>query len=240
MGKTVTIATKVTTETLAALEAMALRRHTSVYDLVLSAIMMLLRLGSKQVALSDTVKRSWHAFEHEFGALSVANLATLKQQDIVIKDAIYRVFQHGKQEATLMHMGNSFLSQPGIVNINHEQIVAMVMQTAYPKTYQLLKQVQEENRLNSMMHAISFLIHEYCDQMLDQQIDELFGDNSRAENCRSLDDQRPYKHKRSKTIYSKDRQTTINFENDEQGQELQPTDRKRPLEEARFEDEDGI
>ena len=58
MSKTATIATKITTETLAALEAMAARRGTSVYELVLSSVLMLLRLGSKKIAMSDTVMRN--------------------------------------------------------------------------------------------------------------------------------------------------------------------------------------
>lgn len=235
MSKTATIATKVTQETLSALELMAQRRGTSVYELVLSAIMMLLRLGSKRVALSDTVKRSWHAFEHEYGALSVANLATLKQQDLVIKDAIYRVFQKGKQEATLIHMTNAFMSEPGSVNINHEEIMAMVMRTAYPKTYNMLKQIQEENHLNSMMHAITWLINQHCEDVMDEQIDELFSDNRRAENTRDTDQQH-YKRKNNKTINSK--QYTMSF--DEQGQELPTTDREQPMGTVSFEDEEGI
>lgn len=230
-----TIATKVTTETLAALELMAMKRGTSVYDLVLSAIMMLLRLGSKQVALSDTVKRSWHAFEHEYGSLSTANLATLKQQDLTIQDAIYRVTQKDKKDATLMYMGRSFFSQSGRVVVNQEDIVAMVMRTAYPKTYQLLRNIQEEQRLPSVMGAISYLIDEYHTDMLDRQVEELFSDNARADNNRRMDEQRPYKRKHAKSV----NQMEMNFDNDEQGQELPQTDREREMG-SPFSEDEGI
>lgn len=236
MSKTQTIATKVTTETLAALEALAASRGTSVYELVLSAIMMLLRLGSKRVALSDTVKRSWHAFEHEYGSLSSANLATLKQQDIIIEDAIYRVRQKGKDEATLMHMGRSFFDQSGKVELNHETIVSMVLRTAYPKTWQLLKEIQQDRHLPSIMGAITHLINEYHGDMIEEQIEELFSDNARAENTRDINSQQPYKRKNNKTINSK--QYTMSF--DEQGQELQQTDQPHGVEATQFEDEEGI
>ena len=150
MSKTATIATKITTETLAALEAMAARRGTSVYELVLSSVLMLLRLGSKKIALSDTVMRNWHAFEHEYGSLSAANLATLKQQDLTIQDAIYRVTQKGKKDATLIYMARPFFCEAK-VSQNNEDIVALVLRTAYPSTYRMLEEIKTENRLNSVM-----------------------------------------------------------------------------------------
>ena len=233
MGKTATIATKVTTETLAALELMAHRRRTSVYDLVLSAIVMLLRIGGKKQALSPRMKESWHAFEHLYGALSSANIATLKQKDLEIQDAVYRVTQKGKKQPTLIYMSRPFFGE-SVVSQNNEDIVALVMKTAYPSTYNMLKEVQEQEGLPSMMGAISHLLHMHYGQMMEEQIGELFGDNERAENNRNMKEQQPYVRKNNKTIYSK--QIEFAFD-DEQGQELSKTDRQHEVGEALTEDE---
>lgn len=238
MSKTATIATKITTETLAALEAMAARRGTSVYELVLSSVLMLLRLGSKKIALSDAVMRNWHVFEHEYGSLSAANLATLKQQDLNIQDAIYRVTQKGKKDATLIYMARPFFCEAK-VSQNNEDIVALVLRTAYPSTYRMLEEIKTENRLNSVMGAISYLIHEYHGNCIEREIDDLFSDNARAENNRDMRDQQPMKRKHHKGI--DERQTTMNFDamdyDDEQRQELPQTDRQHTMGEAFAEDE---
>ena len=238
MSKTATIATKITTETLAALEAMAARRGTSVYELVLSSVLMLLRLGSKKIALSDAVMRNWHVFEHEYGSLSAANLATLKQKDLTIQDAIYRVTQKGKKDATLIYMARPFFCEAK-VSQNNEDIVTMVLRTAYPSTYRMLEEIKTENRLNSVMGAISHLIHEYHGNCIEREIEDLFSDNARAENNRDLRDQQPMKRKHHKGI--DERQTTMTFDamdyDDEQRQELPQTDRQHTMGEAFAEDE---
>ena len=240
MSKTATIATKITTETLAALEAMAARRGTSVYELVLSSVLMLLRLGSKKIALSDAVMRNWHVFEHEYGSLSAANLATLKQKDLTIQDAIYRVTQKGKKDATLIYMARPFFCEAN-VSQNNEDIVTMVLRTAYPSTYRMLEEIKTENRLNSVMGAISYLIHEYHGNCIEREIEDLFSDNARAENNRDLRDQQPMKRKHHKGI--DERQTTMTFDemdyDDEQRQELPQTDRQHTMGEA-FADDEGI
>lgn len=238
MSKTATIATKITTETLAALEAMAARRGTSVYELVLSSVLMLLRLGSKKIALSDAVMRNWHVFEHEYGSLSAANLATLKQQDLTIQDAIYRVTQKGKKDATLIYMARPFFCEAK-VSQNNEDILALVLRTAYPSTYRMLDEIKKENRLNSVMGAISYLIHEYHGNCIEREIEDLFSDNARAENNRDMRDQQPMKRKHHKGI--DERQTTMTFDamdyDDEQRQELPQTDRQHTMGEAFAEDE---
>lgn len=238
MSKTATIATKITTETLAALEAMAARRGTSVYELVLSSVLMLLRLGSKKIALSDAVMRNWHVFEHEYGSLSAANLATLKQQDLNIQDAIYRVMQKGKKDATLIYMARPFFGEAK-VSQNNEDILALVLRTAYPSTYRMLDEIKKENRLNSVMGAISYLIHEYHGNCIEREIEDLFSDNARAENNRDMRDQQPMKRKHHKGI--DERQTTMTFDamdyDDEQRQELPQTDRQHTMGEAFAEDE---
>ena len=240
MSKTATIATKITTETLAALEAMAARRGTSVYELVLSSVLMLLRLGSKKIALSDAVMRNWHVFEHEYGSLSAANLATLKQQDLTIQDAIYRVTQKGKKDATLIYMARPFFCEAN-VSQNNEDIVTMVLRTAYPSTYRMLEEIKTENRLNSVMGAISYLIHEYHGNCIEREIEDLFSDNARAENNRDLRDQQPMKRKHHKGI--DERQTTMTFDAlayaDDHRQELPQTDRQHTMGEA-FADDEGI
>ena len=238
MSKTATIATKITTETLSAMEEMAERRGTSVYELVLSSVLMLLRLGSKKIAMSDTVMRNWHVFEHEYGSLSAANLATLKQQDLTIQDAIYRVTQKGKKDATLIYMARPFFGEAK-VSQNNEDIVTLVLRTAYPSTYRMLEEIKTENRLNSVMGAISYLIHEYHGNCIEREIEDLFSDNSRAENNRDLRDQQPMKRKHHKGI--DERQTTITFDamdyDDEQRQELPKADREPAMGEAFAEDE---
>ena len=238
MSKTATIATKITTETLSAMEEMAERRGTSVYELVLSSVLMLLRLGSKKIAMSDTVMRNWHVFEHEYGSLSAANLATLKQQDLTIQDAIYRVTQKGKKDATLIYMARPFFGEAK-VSQNNEDIVTLVLRTAYPSTYRMLEEIKTENRLNSVMGAISYLIHEYHGNCIEREIEDLFSDNARAENNRDLRDQQPMKRKHHKGI--DERQTTMTFDamdyDDEQGQELPKTDRQHTMGEAFAEDE---
>ena len=238
MSKTATIATKITTETLSAIEEMAARRGTSVYELVLSSVLMLLRLGSKKIALSDTVMRNWHVFEHEYGSLSAANLATLKQQDLTIQDAIYRVTQKGKKDATLIYMARPFFGEAK-VSQNNEDIVTLVLRTAYPSTYRMLEEIKTENRLNSVMGAISYLIHEYHGNCIEREIEDLFSDNSRAENNRDLRDQQPMKRKHHKGI--DERQTNMTYDemdyDDEQGQELPKTDREPAMGEAFAEDE---
>lgn len=234
MSKTATIATKVTTETLSALELMATRRGTSVYELVLSAIVMLLRMGSKKQALSPRVMQSWHAFEQMYGSLSVANLATLNQQDLDIQDAIYRVTQKGKKDATLIYMARPFFNEAK-ANQNNEYIVDMVLRTAYPSTYKMLKEIQEAEGLNSTMGVISHLIHIHYGDLMERQIGELFNDNARAENARDINEQRPYKRKHAKSVNQM--QTTINFDEHEQGQELPQTDRQHEMGEAFAEDE---
>ena len=238
MSKTATIATKITTETLAALEAMAARRGTSVYELVLSSVLMLLRLGSKKIAMSDTVMRNWHVFEHEYGSLSAANIATLKQQDLTIQDAIYRVTQKGKKNATLIYMARPFFGEAK-VSQNNEDIVTLVLRTAYPSTYRMLEEIKTENRLNSVMGVISYLIHEYHGNCIEREIENLFSDNSRAENNRDLRDQQPMKRKHHKGI--DERQTNMTFDamdyDDEQRQELPQTDRQHTMGEAFAEDE---
>ena len=238
MSKNETGATKINTETLAALEAMAARRGTSVYELVLSSVLMLLRLGSKKIAMSDTVMRNWHVFEHEYGSLSAANLATLKQQDLTIQDAIYRVTQKGKKDATLIYMARPFFGEAK-VSQNNEDIVTLVLRTAYPSTYRMLEEIKTENRLNSVMGVISYLIHEYHGNCIEREIEDLFSDNSRAENNRDLRDQQPMKRKHHKGI--DERQTNMTFDamdyDDEQRQELPQTDRQHTLGEAFAEDE---
>ena len=238
MSKTATIATKITTETLSAMEEMAERRGTSVYELVLSSVLMLLRLGSKKIAMSDTVMRNWHVFEHEYGSLSAANLATLKQQDLTIQDAIYRVTQKGKKDATLIYMARPFFGEAK-VSQNNEDIVTLVLRTAYPSTYRMLEEIKTENRLNSVMGAISYLIHEYHGNCIEREIEDLFSDNARAENNRDMRDQQPMKRKHHKGI--DERQTTMTFDamdyDDEQGQELPKTDREPAMGEAFAEDE---
>ena len=238
MSKTATIATKITTETLSAMEEMAERRGTSVYELVLSSVLMLLRLGSKKIAMSDTVMRNWHVFEHEYGSLSAANLATLKQQDLTIQDAIYRVTQKGKKDATLIYMARPFFGEAK-VSQNNEDIVTLVLRTAYPSTYRMLEEIKTENRLNSVMGAISYLIHEYHGNCIEREIEDLFSDNARAENNRDLRDQQPMKRKHHKGI--DERQTTMTFDamdyDDEQGQKLPKTDRESAMGEAFAEDE---
>lgn len=238
MSKTATIATKITTETLSALEEMAARRGTSVYELVLSSVLMLLRLGSKKIAMSDTVMRNWHVFEHEYGSLSAANLATLKQQDLTIQDAIYRVTQKGKKDATLIYMARPFFGEAK-VSQNNEDIVTMVLRTAYHSTYRMLEEIKTENRLNSVMGAISYLIHEYHGNCIEREIEYLFSDNARAENNRDLRDQQHMKRKHHKGI--DERQTTMTFDamdyDDEQRQELPQTDRQHTMGEAFAEDE---
>ena len=238
MSKTATIATKITTETLSAMEEMAERRGTSVYELVLSSVLMLLRLGSKKIAMSDTVMRNWHVFEHEYGSLSAANLATLNQQDLTIQDAIYRVTQKGKKDATLIYMARPFFGEAK-VSQNNEDIVTLVLRTAYPSTYRMLEEIKTENRLNSVMGSISYLIHEYHGNCIEREIEDLFSDNARAENNRDLRDQQPMKRKHHKGIY--ERQTTMTFYaidyDDEQGQELPKTDREPAMGEAFAEDE---
>ena len=238
MSKTATIATKITTETLSAMEEMAARRGTSVYELVLSSVLMLLRLGSKKIAMSDTVMRNWHVFEHEYGSLSAANLATLKQQDLTIQDAIYRVTQKGKKDATLIYMARPFFGEAK-VSQNNEDIVTLVLRTAYPSTYRMLEEIKTENRLNSVMGAISYLIHEYHGNCIEREIEDLFSDNARAENNRDLRDQQPMKRKHHKGI--DERQTNMNFDamdyDDEQRQELPQTDRQHTMGEAFAEDE---
>ena len=238
MSKTATIATKITTETLSAIEEMAARRGTSVYELVLSSVLMLLRLGSKKIAMSDTVMRNWHVFEHEYGSLSAANLATLKQQDLTIQDAIYRVTQKGKKDATLIYMARPFFGEAK-VSQNNEDIVTLVLRTAYPSTYRMLEEIKTENRLNSVMGAISYLIHEYHGNCIEREIEDLFSDNARAENNRDLRDQQPMKRKHHKGI--DERQTNMNFDamdyDDEQRQELPQTDRQHTMGEAFAEDE---
>ena len=240
MSKTATIATKITTETLAALEAMAARRGTSVYELVLSSVLMLLRLGSKKIAMSDTVMRNWHVFEHEYGSLSAANLATLKQQDLTIQDAIYRVTQKGKKDATLIYMARPFFGEAKVSH-NNEDIVTLVLRTAYPSTYRMLEEIKTENRLNSVMGVISYLIHEYHGNCIEREIEDLFSDNNRAENNRDLRDQQPMKRKHHKGI--DERQTNMTFDamdyDDEQRQELPQTDRQHTMGEA-FADDEGI
>lgn len=240
MSKTATIATKITTETLSAIEEMAERRGTSVYELVLSSVLMLLRLGSKKIAMSDTVMRNWHVFEHEYGSLSAANLATLKQQDLTIQDAIYRVTQKGKKDATLIYMARPFFGEAK-VSQNNEDIVTLVLRTAYPSTYRMLEEIKTENRLNSVMGAISYLIHEYHGNCIEREIEDLFSDNARAENNRDLRDQQPMKRKHHKGI--DERQTTMTFDamdyDDEQGQELPKTDREPAMGEA-FSEDEGI
>lgn len=232
MSKTATISTKVTEETLNALDLMAKRRGTSVYELVLSAIVMLLRIGSKKVALSPRMMESWHAFEHLYGSLSTANLATLKQQDLDIQDAIYRVTQKGKKQAMLMYMGRPFFGEAK-VNQSSEDIVAMVIRTAYPSTYRVMEEIKADNNLPSIMGVISHLIHEYHSGCLTEEIESLFSDNARAENNRDLNEQQPYVRKNNKSIISK--QMEMNF--DEQGQELPKTDREHEMGEAFAEDE---
>ena len=238
MSKTATIATKITTETLSAIEEMAARRGTSVYELVLSSVLMLLRLGSKKIAMSDTVMRNWHVFEHEYGSLSAANLATLKQQDLTIQDAIYRVTQKGKKDATLIYMARPFFGEAK-VSQNNEDIVTLVLRTAYPSTYRILEEIKTENRLNSVMGAISYLIHEYHGNCIEREIEDLFSDNARAENNRDLRDQQPMKRKHHKGI--DERQTNMTFDamdyDDEQRQELPKTDREPAMGEAFAEDE---
>ena len=238
MSKTATIATKITTETLSAIEEMAARRGTSVYELVLSSVLMLLRLGSKKIAMSDTVMRNWHVFEHEYGSLSAANLATLKQQDLTIQDAIYRVTQKGKKDATLIYMARPFFGEAK-VSQNNEDIVTLVLRTAYPSTYRMLEEIKTENRLNSVMGAISYLIHEYHGNCIEREIEDLFSDNARAENNRDLRDQQPMKRKHHKGI--DERQTNMTFDamdyDDEQRQELPKTDREPAMGEAFAEDE---
>ena len=238
MSKTATIATKITTETLSALEEMAARRGTSVYELVLSSVLMLLRLGSKKIAMSDTVMRNWHVFEHEYGSLSAANLATLKQKDLTIQDAIYRVTQKGKKDATLIYMARPFFGEAK-VSQNNEDIVTLVLRTAYHSTYRMLEEIKTENRLNSVMGAISYLIHEYHGNCIEREIEYLFSDNARAENNRDLRDQQPMKRKHHKGI--DERQTTMTFDamdyDDEQRQELPQTDRQHTMGEAFAEDE---
>ena len=238
MSKTATIAPQITTETLSALEEMAARRGTSVYELVLSSVLMLLRLGSKKIAMSDTVMRNWHVFEHEYGSLSAANLATLKQQDLTIQDAIYRVTQKGKKDATLIYMARPFFGEAK-VSQNNEDIVTLVLRTAYHSTYRMLEEIKTENRLNSVMGAISYLIHEYHGNCIEREIEYLFSDNARAENNRDLRDQQPMKRKHHKGI--DERQTTMTFDamdyDDEQRQELPQTDRQHTMGEAFAEDE---
>lgn len=236
MSKTATIATKVTRETLAALELMATRRGTSVYELVLSAIVMLLRMGSKKQALSPRVMQSWHAFEQMYGSLSVANLSTLKQHDLDIQDAIYRVTQKGKKDATLIYMARPFFNEVK-ANQNNEYIVDMVLSTAYPSTHKMLKEIQEAEGLNSTMGVISHLIHTHYGELMERQIDELFSDNARAENTRDINNQRPYRRKNNKSVNQM--QTIINFDTDEQGQELSQTDGECQMG-ATFDEDEGV
>lgn len=208
------------------------------YELVLSSVLMLLRLGSKKIAMSDTVMRNWHVFEHEYGSLSAANLATLKQQDLTIQDAIYRVTQKGKKDATLIYMARPFFGEAK-VSQNNEDIVTLVLRTAYPSTYRMLEEIKTENRLNSVMGAISYLIHEYHGNCIEREIEDLFSDNSRAENNRDLRDHQPMKRKHHKGI--DERQTNMTFDamdyDDEQRQELPKTDREPAMGEAFAEDE---
>ena len=208
------------------------------YELVLSSVLMLLRLGSKKIAMSDTVMRNWHVFEHEYGSLSAANLATLKQQDLTIQDAIYRVTQKGKKDATLIYMARPFFGEAK-VSQNNEDIVTLVLRTAYPSTYRMLEEIKTENRLNSVMGVISYLIHEYHGNCIEREIEDLFSDNSRAENNRDLRDQQPMKRKHHKGI--DERQTNMTFDamdyDDEQRQELPQTDRQHTMGEAFAEDE---
>ena len=125
------------------------------------------------------------------------------------------------------------------VSQNNEDIVTLVLRTAYPSTYRMLEEIKTENRLNSVMGVISYLIHEYHGNCIEREIEDLFSDNSRAENNRDLRDQQPMKRKHHKGI--DERQTNMTFDamdyDDEQRQELPQTDRQHTMGEAFAEDE---
>lgn len=117
--------------------------------------------------------------------------------------------------------------------------MTLVLRTTYPSTYRMLEEIKTENRLNSVMGAISYLIHEYHGNCIEREIEDLFSDNSRAENNRDLRDQQPMKRKHHKGI--DERQTNMTFDamdyDDEQRQELPQTDRQHTMGEAFAEDE---
>ena len=146
--------------------------------------------------------------------------------------------QKGKKDATLIYMARPFFGEAK-VSQNNEDIVTLVLRTSYPSTYRMLEEIKTENRLNSVMGAISYLIHEYHGNCIEREIEDLFSDNSRAENNRDMRDQQPMKRKHHKGI--DERQTTMTFYamdyDDEQRQELPQTDRQHTMGEAFAEDE---
>lgn len=225
MKTTTTIATKVTNETAAALQELAERRGTTVYDIVLNAITMVMRLGSKELRLSPEMKANWHAFEHLWGSQSVANLSHIKQQDLDIEDAIYIVHQEGKRLSMLMHMHRPFFGEAN-VSINTEAIVEQVLATAYPSLTRALRNVKEDQGLHSVVSAISNLIDQYEEGALEREIAEMFSDCDRHEWGMKPHDASPYV-KRYKARHN------------EQRPELPQTDIFSEMAETGAEDEDG-
>lgn len=190
-----TLATKVTEETKEALEELARSNGITIYELVQNAILTILRLGNKRMRLTTTMQEHWSQFEHLCGSQSISNITTIKQADLEIQDAIYRVTQKGKERSSLILMRRPFFEKADI-SIDNNKILDIVLHTAFPSTYRMLDEIRQEHNLPNIMTVISWLISQYADGQMEREIAELFGDNERMDNGRQMPKQEMKRHNR--------------------------------------------
>lgn len=192
---TSTLATKVTEETKEALEELADAHGVSIYDVLQNSILTILRLCNKTMRLTQIMKEHWSQFEHFWGSQSIANITTIKQADLDIQDAIYRVTQKGKERSSLILMRRPFFDRAD-VSLDNNKILDIVLRTAFPSTYRMLDEIRQEHNLPNIMTAISWLISQHADGQMEREIAELFGDNERMDNGKSMPKQEMKRHNR--------------------------------------------
>lgn len=194
------VATKVSNEAKARLDALCESKGITAYELLQMMVDTLIRYMDDRHNLTPEMERAMSIFEHMRGWKNAFNLADYTADPDIV-EAIYFICDPSHQGVRAVMMERPWLEGWTDWNqtFNVRDIMERMMKLTYPERYQRLSVMAEQNGCSGVLELIDMLIDEHSQDIDIAAIRQGFEDANRSEYGRKPVDA-PYRRKHRKSI----------------------------------------
>lgn len=187
------INTKLPPEIKQAFDAACRARGISGYDVLLRMVYSFLRTTSQSVKLAEDMR----TIIQEYGRYEDDSVKLIAEgTDSHILKAVYIIGGMSKKASLVMTDAHLTAESRADVNIHH--IFELILKIAFPDIYKHLTELRDNSGLPNLAATIRRLIDHEAEDLISQDIADIFSDNERAENGAAVDYSVAYSMKRRK------------------------------------------
>lgn len=189
--------TKVAPELLQAFETACDGIGLTGYDVLQRMLLAFIRTSSRSVAMTPELRTCIQ----EYGRYEDDSVKLITGQDARIIRAIYIMAGKSKRPTAVM-TDNALTNTGDRADVNVHHILELIMKVCFPDIHRHLTDLRQRFGLPSMAATIRQLVDMAAEDLISQDIADLFGDNERAEDGGQIAYGERCKQKKRRTMES--------------------------------------